>query len=50
MGLVRKNSMLNDECVAMRLQLEQAENIYGAGKGVPSGAGVPVITSKKVKK
>jgi hypothetical protein len=40
MNLVRENKMLNEECVALRQQLIDAENAkYGAGKGVPSGAG-----------
>jgi hypothetical protein len=40
MDTVRENKMLNEECDALRQQLIDAENAkYGAGKGVPSGAG-----------
>ena len=40
MNIVRENKMLNEECTALRAQLYDAEfSKYGAGKGVPSGAG-----------
>ena len=40
MDTVRENKMLNEECAALREQLIDVENAkYGAGKGVPSGAG-----------
>jgi hypothetical protein len=48
MDTVRENKLLNEECSALREQLAEAENAnYGAGKGVPSGAGVPVINGKR---
>jgi len=56
MDTVRENKMLNEECKALREQLINAENAeYGAGKGVPSGAGVggfgiAAIKPKKSKK
>jgi len=56
MGLVRENKMLNEECSALREQLIDAEmSKYGAGKGVPSGAGadgfgIAAIKGKKNKK
>lgn len=40
MDIVRENKMLNEECTALRAQLYDDEfSKYGAGKGVPSGAG-----------
>jgi len=47
MDLVRENKMLNEECKALREQLNAETQGYGAGKGVPSGAGVPIIKGKK---
>ena len=56
MDTVRENKMLNEECSALREQLIDAEmSKYGAGKGVPSGAGadgfgIAAIKGKKNKK
>lgn len=56
MDIVRENKMLNEECTALRAQLYDAEfSKYGAGKGVPSGAGADgfgiaaIKPNKKVK-
>ena len=47
MNLVREHKMVEEECAALREQLTDAElGKYGAGKGIPSGAGVPVIKGK----
>jgi hypothetical protein len=50
MTIVRENTMLNEECAALREQLLDACDGYGAGKQQPNsgaGTGVPIIKGKR---